>query len=240
MKSHKGFTLVELLVVIFIITILAGMLLPALMHAVEMGRRISCLNNLKQLYIAHLEYSGHINGQVPPEVRDHISNELLMNALRGDVCKEMDLPDQVYLCPTYIYANLKSNPHYFGYGGVKNGRNGSENIGIGNFTTGGYVYNGNYYRTEATGSFEKDWKSRPASFSGSDPRLILFGEQLHTNHRWQTTKSSSGWTTQGCNQVRIDGSGTWKREFPEFLIDMTKGNEDVSHWKGNPSAHWWL
>ena len=54
---NRRFTLIELLVVIAIIAILAGMLLPTLAGAREMGRRSSCLNNLKQLALANSEYA---------------------------------------------------------------------------------------------------------------------------------------------------------------------------------------
>ncbi len=72
-----AFTLVELLVVTGIIAILAALLLPGLARAKENGRRIACLNNLRQLGLAMQLYvhdyddvlpaSGPEAGQIFPE-----------------------------------------------------------------------------------------------------------------------------------------------------------------------------
>jgi len=65
-QRTSGFTLIEMLVVLAVIGIVAGLLLPAIFKAAGVARRANCANNLRQMAIAFDVYLGENLYVYPP------------------------------------------------------------------------------------------------------------------------------------------------------------------------------
>ena len=64
-RNHKGFSLIETLVVVSTTALLFGMLLPSLQTARQQAQRTLCLSNLRQMAIAAHSYSALYDGHYP-------------------------------------------------------------------------------------------------------------------------------------------------------------------------------
>jgi prepilin-type N-terminal cleavage/methylation domain-containing protein/prepilin-type processing-associated H-X9-DG protein len=91
--SRKAFTLIELLVVIAIISILAAILFPVFSRARENARRTSCLNNVKQLGLAVMQYTQDFDEKLPASIDDSSAPKYWFDRIEPYVKSK-----QVYFC----------------------------------------------------------------------------------------------------------------------------------------------
>jgi len=113
MSRRRGFTLIELMVVMAIILILAGLLTPGLMGAREQAKKTNCLNNLKQIYTAMQLYISAENEQYPAAAGwggllypNYLDDDKVFDCQDTTKIGNASDPDYVYTQPT---SETKSN-----------------------------------------------------------------------------------------------------------------------------------
>ena len=98
LHQRSGFTLVELLVVISIIAIIAGLVVPALLQGRGEAWKIQCTNNLKQIYFAGVAYAEKKDAfprdKSVAEPLAHDSLNILLRSLQG-----RSLEPKLFKCP---------------------------------------------------------------------------------------------------------------------------------------------
>ncbi len=118
-RQGKGFSLVELLVVVAMIAVLLALLLPALSRAREQTKMVQCLSNLKQLGTAMTAYLMDNNESFPRpaagvQYEDWIYYDGGRNMNRGRLARylggtENRLDISIFRCPS---DNIDTHPWY--------------------------------------------------------------------------------------------------------------------------------
>jgi len=107
-----GFTLVELLVVMLIISVLIALLLPAVSAAINAANKITCANNIRQLYLATALYGADWDQYYPPSSWDidwGSPNLHRWHGVRADTSSPFDFNESVLY--TYLKdGRIKSCP----------------------------------------------------------------------------------------------------------------------------------
>jgi prepilin-type processing-associated H-X9-DG protein len=102
-SGAAGFTLVEMIIVIGVIMLLAGLLFPVLSRARENGKRTACMSNLKQIALGIQQYAQDNNRRYPLPGGD-VANGLENWLWSAAIISTIKNPD-VFQCPSELSAN---------------------------------------------------------------------------------------------------------------------------------------
>jgi len=202
-KKVAAFTLIELLIVIAIIAILAAMLLPVLARAKESGRKVYCINNLKQLDLACLMYVNENNNFYPPRNNTSRWPNRLADNYGGNV--------NILLCPTDLAMFPGSMPATVGSSSSNNVADASPRS---YFINGWNDYFAGQFATTDWGTLEPDISGVGSGIRQScivyQSDTIIFGEKSHNAGDFYMDLLENGGNdfTGIAEQGRHDNNGT--------------------------------
>jgi len=204
-KRHIGFTLVEILVVIFIITLLLALMMPALGKVRSMAMRMKCSNNLEQIHVAMNLYT-HSNDDTYPCAEDPVSSTIAHDP-NVNYWLWMGRGWRFLIRPYLDINNIKKNPSVL-FCPI-------DKVSKEKFESTSYGYSMAFYhspeqidamtRPQDTYSSPKPSVPQKSSNVGKPSAKILIGEWL-SNHFLIKGNDPGWWGWDGCrNYLFADG-----------------------------------
>ncbi|MBW8042558.1 MAG: type II secretion system protein [Planctomycetes bacterium] len=114
-RFKSGFTLVELLVVIGIISFLMALIVPALGRARDQSKLIICRSNQRNLLLGCLMYASENDSRLPVDKQLHNTHTGLIESLSGGGYIQVS---KIYYCPSEKADDLKYSEDNFRNGNI--------------------------------------------------------------------------------------------------------------------------
>ncbi len=236
-KPGRGFTQVELLMVIAIIAILFALLLPVLSNAKSRARRTACLNDLKQINLGVHLYAGD-NGDTLPNTGPgtYVTYKEAMKSyvgLHGISSEE----DKIFACPTDTFYYDESSCTY-----VSHGRHEERTVGFSSYEFNGCNLVANYANLAYNGVLPGIGGQKLSAVKNSAKTVLVVESSAVLPYSWHQPKplAPGGWPmfNNARNMVSfVDGHASYINIYWNSTVGYPNGGVSFAVYYDPPAGY---